>query len=802
MPPALLSSSAYAQNVILERLSAFGEPRALIFAALAAVLCFAIFCIFSMVRVRERLERERGELAQEHTHLRAKLERVEALADVEDQVVVAWDPFEEAPTLRGRLPAASGVPVERGTFLAFGRWMAPESAGPFDGALERLREGGEGFDLTISTRTGTMIETQGRASGSIVFVRFVELTGTHAELSRLQSESARLRTEHDRVIDLLDRSGVAAWLTGEDGGLTLATRGYRRALEIEEIEVGEPSQLLQSADMDGVRKAHESGETTYRGRHPVIWAGERRTMDVIHTHSEQGFAGLAIDRSEWKVAQDELELERRSTLELLDRLASAVVTFDAARHLRFCNDAFLKMWGLRDKQVSGTSNAGLLDLLRTEGHIAEPRDFRAWRDALMEPYGGADAVEDRWQLPDGRTLALVVHPAADGGTTWIFEDISEAFQLRSRHTGLLRVREETLDALEEAVAVFGPDGRLKLSNPAFASLWGLGAVHVVADTPVTTLSEVAVKRLDDVNRRSWEEIAAAVSDHDDERRSRSGELSLTGKEGRTVRWTLAPLPGGQTMATFLDVTDSRRVERALRDRAEALQAAQRTKTRTLRHISRAFREPLTTILGFSDMLRSGMAGEMTERQTGYVGDVATAAGSMHQMVDNILDLATLDAGMAELDPRPTDVETVVEEAETSVADLLRERRLALKVVGTQDVGEMVADPLRLRQILHNLLAHAARHSPSGGTVQLDVKRRRHDVTFTVRDEGPGIVGETIDEIVTRQEATEDGDLGLGLTLVKTLVELHGGTIAHEHDESGTAFHCTLPHEGRVAEAAE
>src|SRR5260370_30777159 len=119
------------------------------------------------------------------------------------------------------------------------------------------------------------------------------------------------------------------------------------------------------------------------------------------------------------------------------------------------------------------SDSAVHDQLRAARKLPEKADFRSWKNELHEAYRAVEATEHLWHLPDGRTLRVITTPNPDGGITYLFDDVTEALELKRRYDALIRVRGETLDHLSEAVAVFGSDGRLRLFNPVFAGMWRL-----------------------------------------------------------------------------------------------------------------------------------------------------------------------------------------------------------------------------------------------------------------------------------------------------------------------------------------
>src|SRR5262249_29775571 len=193
------------------------------------------------------------------------------------------------------------------------------------------------------------------------------------------------------------------------------------------------------------------------------------------------------------------------------------------------------------------------------------------------------------------------------------------------------------------VAVFGPDGRVRLSNPAFSTLWGLDPSLAKAGTHIAAIRAACDEKLAD---SPWGSFVAAVTGFDDERRDRHGQAEL--HTGTVLSYAVIHLPNGQVMMTFVDVTDSVNVERALKDKNEALQKSDQLKNDFVQHVSYELRSPLTNIIGFTELLQLPATGPLTERQREYVDHIGSSSSVLLTIVNDILDLATVDAGIMEL----------------------------------------------------------------------------------------------------------------------------------------------------------
>jgi signal transduction histidine kinase len=251
------------------------------------------------------------------------------------------------------------------------------------------------------------------------------------------------------------------------------------------------------------------------------------------------------------------------------------------------------------------------------------------------------------------------------------------------------------------------------------------------------------------------------------------------------------------MVTFVDVSDSVQVERALVERNEALEAGDSLKNAFIHHVSYELRSPLTNIIGFAQLLADERVGPLNARQREYTGYIMSSSDSLLTIVNDILDLTSIDAGIMGLDLAEVNVAAIVNEAVDDVQDRLEENDIRLDTRVADDVGGLVADPKRLRQILFNLLANAVTFSHTGGWVALTVARAGNFVEFTVADDGAGMpagfVDTAFDRFASLSRGPARGGVGLGLSIVKSFVALHGGTVEIASEEGkGTIAKVRMP----------
>ncbi|MEC9405208.1 MAG: ATP-binding protein, partial [Pseudomonadota bacterium] len=429
-------------------------------------------------------------------------------------------------------------------------------------------------------------------------------------------------------------------------------------------------------------------------------------------------------------------------------------------------------------------------------------DYRVWRNKMMESYQSLEARESWWHLPDGRTLRVIANPHPQGGVTYIYENVTEQLDLESRYNALTRVQGETLDNLSEAVAVFGSDGRLRLWNPAFGRIWGLEEDQLSELPHVKEV--VSACTLNETERDAWEQLAGNVTGLLDNRTQKVSRLER--HNGDVVDYATVPLPDGGTLVTFVDVTDSVNVERALLEKNEALEQADQIKNAFIQHVSYELRSPLTNIIGFAQLLADPKFGELSDKQSEYADYIQSSSSALLAIINDILDLATLDAGIMELDLGEVDVAPTVAAAVEGLKDRIAEARINLRTHVPGDVGMMVADEKRLRQVLFNLISNAVRYSEPDGVVDVSCSREDDKVTFVVQDHGYGIPAEILTQVFNRFVGHDTGSrrqgAGLGLAIVKSFVELHGGTVDIQSAEGkGTTVTCVFPARPELADQA-
>ncbi|HYE42650.1 MAG TPA: ATP-binding protein [Caulobacteraceae bacterium] len=658
--------------------------------------------------------------------------------------------------------------------------LAPEHAL----RLKTLIQKGEPFRLTAQGEGGP-VTVEGRSSGATAWIRL-----------SIAADAA----PGGRFADLADRLPAPAWISGRDGRLVWANKAWLDAVEAESVEDARARDLAFDRGADSL-----TGEAIATGSHReafrwVTVKGKRRAYKVsAEPVGAEEAAAIAIDVTEAEETREQLGRHVSAHDETLNHLADAVAIFGPTKRLAYHNTAFEELWGLDAAWLAERPTHGeWLDRLRQRRRLPETTEYPKWKARELEFYGSTEvAPDDLWTLPDGRTLRVVRQPHPLGGILLLFSDITGELRLRAQYNALIQVQQTTLDKLNDAVAVFGSDGRLRLHNEAFERLWGATAAQLEDAGDFAGVAALCTPLLHDTGL--WKDLQGRVTDPDPQARVPvSGEARTS--DGRTFSWQSRPLPDGATLIGFGDVTARRELERALAQRSAALSEAETLKREFVGNVSYELRTPLTTILGYSELLQT--ASDLPPRARGHIASVKSAATQLARSIDDVLDMAQIDAGEMSLSLGDAPICEILAEAAERIMPEVEARKTRLSVDCAPDTGVIRADVRRLSQALDHLLENAVRASPEGATVVLRARRGQSEIRIDVCDQGRGIPYHQQANVFDRFVARDRGGPGLGLALVKSLTELHGGWVELTSEPgAGATFTLHLPERAATSAAA-
>lgn len=620
---------------------------------------------------------------------------------------------------------------------------------------------------------------------------FFDATDTLRDLAIRTTEANEARAAFAALANLIEDAPLPMWYRGPDLVLNFVNRAYVDAIGADDsiAAVQQGIELLET--YDGRTPKQFALEARAQGKRlertvPATLAGQRRQLRVFDIPlGDQGVAGLAIDIQDLIDVRSEMREMSEAQRDLLNMISAGVAQFAADRSLNFANMPFQRLFAFRDQWLAErTQFARVLDRMRENGKLPEVRDFPAWRVEREDWFRSTDTSEENWLLPDGTHLRVVAQPLPDGGLLLLFEDRTEQAQLASARDILLRVRTATFDNLFEAIAVFAVDGRLSIWNRRFAETWGLPdellTKHPRLDELLPTLANY-LKKPSQISILG--ELVRMTAANREQRRSRA-----IFADGRVFQIATIPLPDGNALFTMLDMSDSLKAEQALRERNAALEEADTIKARFLANMSYELRTPLTSISGFAELLKSGLAGQLNAQANEYVDAIAESANRLSEQINMVLDYSQSEAGALPIAPQPTDIDKLLQGVAAAKAALAGERNVNVSLRHSEAPIEYALDPKRMQQAVELILDNAIRYHRPGGEVLLFARMNKNALEIIISDNGPGI-----GEQATGSRSGDGVLSGLGIPLARQLVESHGGRLdVKSRKGEGTTITMRMP----------
>lgn len=778
-----------------------GLPVALIGVLMALWLVGAIVAIWFGLSMRNESRKMLGQTLR----LRRLLETAPAFP-----VVVKSDGRIEAPERFSRL---LGLTTPATTLSDLGGYddagLAIDDAAALDAKVRETQRTGKSFVLALAingserrlTVVGNIADVAVCPNGAAL-LWFFDSTDSLRELEKRTQESEEARTAFAALAGLIEAAPIPMWHRRPDMRLHFVNHAYVNAvgandslhvveegLELLEPENGKsPSDWAAEAAAADVRRERVVSTTLN---------GERRQLRVFDIPlGQSGVAGLAIDVQDLIDARSEVRALSEAQRDLLNMMSAGVAQFDARHGLSFANLPFQNLFTFRDQWLSEKPEfARVLDRMRENGKVPEVRDFPAWRQEREDWFRSSDPTEENWLLPDGTHLRVLAQPIPDGGLLMIFEDRTEQAQLASARDILLRVRTATFDNLFEAIAVFSADGRLSIWNRLFAETWELNDDLLLQHPRLDELLPSLARHLQKPSQISiLDELIRTTSSNRERHKSKA-----VFADGRMFQIATIPLPDGNTLFTMLDMSNNLKIEQALRDRNSALQEADAIKGKFLANMSYEFRSPLTSISGFADLLKAGIAGELSDQAKEYVDAILQSADRLSDQINTVLDYSQIEAGALPLALEQADVATLVAQIVDSKAEMAQAAEVDLQVDLDNGAGEMALDPKRITQAVGQVLDNAIRYSNSGGQVLMLARWQGDALELVVSDDGPGMREADVQRVSSDNAVSKRLDSngaitqGLGLPLARQIIESHGGTLQlHSAPGEGTTVIMVLP----------
>ena len=726
-----------------------------------------------------------------------------------------WDAKRDHEAISDTLAHLLDIPITSRNFSAVTTLMKNSSAKQLEDTYHALREAVlstysiedtiDNFTLQLKTPKNkedkrhyfeaqgkALKDTQGCYTG--IYICFKEITHITTGKKQLEEKNIRLENELHRFSEMFDAAPYPIFQRDSNCVIRYCNVAYRQCVDGDRASSSNAVKELGKSTRELANTALASSKV-YSERHHIIVNGERKLYEITETPAanSQSLYGYAIDKSDSEKLKLELDLNISAQNCLLESSASAMALYGFDKQLKSYNNAFISLWDLDEQWLETQPTYGeVLEAQREKRKLPEQANFPAFKKRHLQFFNELrDPHNEFFYLPDGTALRVIVIPHALGGLLFAYEDMTDRLAIERSYNTLIAVQRATLDNLHEGVAVFGQNGRIKLFNPMYAKMWGLDVTMLESEPHMSHILEHTKHFYK--SGEDWLSFKEHIIRQSTSRQS--SEQCFERMDGVVLDWVSVPLPDGATLMTYIDITDSTLVERSLRERNEALQGADRIKTEFLANVSYELRSPLTTIVGYSQMLQED-EDKLDKKHREYVHDIQSSSHYLMALINDVLDLASIEAGQMTLDVNEVDVYQLLLSVLPLVSERVKESNLTLHLECSETIGSMIADDRRIKQLVFKLLSNAIKFTDEGGTITFGADSINEDeLVVWVQDTGVGIPLEEHEAVFKKFYKTEaskalSGGTGLGLSVVKNFMMLHGGRITITSTPGkGARFNC-------------
>ena len=507
------------------------------------------------------------------------------------------------------------------------------------------------------------------------------------------------------------------------------------------------------------------------------------------------FISFRRDITEWKAREAALREARERYRTVMDACLDAFFLLEPAADPD----------GTLDFRVIETNKHAVHALGLRDGALIR-RDRRQFDQILASPelLAGFESVA-RTNVP---TEGLLSFP----GSVWIrynmlkigpyiaavTRDVSESRRSQQRIVEAEAWLRDAIESIDHGLVLYDADDCLITCNQRFRFLHDANAAALIPGATYENIIRSAITKGDwDIGAQGLEDW---IADRLEQRRSKSDRSYVQElPNGRVLRIDEKRTQNGGLVAVHADITATKQRERLLQEAKEQAEAANISKSQFLATMSHELRTPLNAVIGFSEILKQGLFGELTGKNLEYVEDIHKAGRHLLALINDVLDMAKIEAGKYVLVDEAMDISELIGECIRQVAPQADTGQLTMEYDAGTDLVPVSADRRAMKQILLNLLSNAVKFTQVGGAVQISTRIEPVGLVIAIRDTGIGIAPEHIERILKPFEQAENSNsrkhegTGLGLSITHQLTQLHGGDLkVTSHEAGGTVVTVALP----------
>ncbi|MDR2781928.1 MAG: PAS-domain containing protein [Holosporaceae bacterium] len=677
--------------------------------------------------------------------------------------------------------------------------------------FSKLRKEGVNFTLTVKTLSD---KNEIQINGSRMIINNVEtilfwctnVTESSALILSMEQKLASAKKQLKFLKEILDALQMPVWKRDENLRLVYCNRTYSNYLNTSVEKILDNNIPLIPGNLFG--HGHSLAENAKKANRAqsiasfIMINGLRKKILMSECPTIGGdFIGYANDITAEEALSVNFDKVVTANCEVLENLSTAIVIFGENMRIKFFNNAYQRLMKLEPEWLYSNPTYGeVLDELRNNRQLSEQADYQVYKKAQLALFTSTtDPIKELIHLPNGKTLRLTVSPYQLGGLLFVYEDVTDSLTLQRKNNMLLAVHKETINNLYEGVMVYGSDNRLKIVNKAMQKIWKMFDDDIMTKANGMHISELldTIVRNDIDYGSNWEEFRENAISNLTDRITKTGKLQK--KDGSIIQFSYIPLPDGAHMHSYTDITDTYIVERAVMEKNQALKTAQQLRLEFISGISIELKEPLNILIGFSELLLSQSFGTLNDKQMKYCKHLLCASNQLHQLINNLLEMVSIDIDSTDLDLSSFSINDVVEEVIQSLEKRILEKNLDFVKNYQEQHIDFIGDRRRIKQSIYNMLITVIKNAIPHGKVDIIITFDDENLKVVIKDDAinPHKDKSKIKKVFHRSSrGIKFGSLendGISMPLVRSLIELHGGTLKVDSNiGEGTSVICSLP----------
>lgn len=666
--------------------------------------------------------------------------------------------------------------------------LHPDAIASIKGNFDMLLTSGKSFSITVSPinsndkleLTFEKISTKNATTLSIWCKNITSLSST---IDGLTQKNATLTRKLDIADRILDNIPWPVWYRDQNLKVEYCNNTYASILDTSRDVVIKKNLPLISGALFG--QGHSLAESVKKSEKPqtvsqyVIVNGARKTFSISEIPFASESLGYAVDNTNLEEAIKNLDKVISAHGEVLEAIPTAIAIFGQNTRLSFYNSAYKKMTGFDEVWLNSAPSYGeLLEKKRIYRQLPEYADFQFYKTEQLGMFVSLlEQKQDMLYLPNGNVIRRCVTPHPLGGLIFMLDDISESILLQRENSTVLSVQKETINNLIEGVSVFGSDNRLKFINASMLKLWNINE-NIPHGTHISEFIEYIRREIEYVG--TWEEYSSNVISNLTDRMTKSGRILK--KDNSVIFFTYSPLPDGSHLHSYIDVTDSCKLELATYEKDQALNIANDLRCDFISSISSEIRNPVNLIIGYTELLEQQYFGALNEKQISYCAEILNAAQRLISFVNNVKSMDIVDIENIVVIKKIFDIKQVIESVVSAVIDRSNKKGITIHLPENQTPVEVYADKKIIKQIQYHILINLVGFISKKANIKmlLDVNDDRVKVITIAND--PTIKHQSKLQAFQRMgfkhvsRVTISEQINLGMPIIKPLIEKHGGTI--------------------------